>query len=300
MATTLGLVNSADKEAKQVNQLEQIDKIKIPTDILPEEKEKPAYNVIFKLVKKKKGRTRLDNCAKGVINPKTQIPERIWYLDGAHSIWDSELNYILSNKDRYDRARRGMDITFVDGILRVKNTDVLLLEFLRKHPYNVGKKRTGSGKWDFYEYNPADEQRERHEKQLMQIEMVLKVKDLPFDRVEKLAAFFGIPFVDEIGMKKSEEGLRTELMLKAQNDPATFQKYIDSKEVEVSYLVKKAILTNKIDLGGESGKASWANGRGFIAKIPASRKAYEFLSDYALTPDEGGRKFLEQLKEMVN
>lgn len=298
MATTLSHVNAANQVAQQESELQKIDRIKIPTDILPEERPQQQYNVIFKMVKKRNGRVRLDNCARNVLNTKTGLLERIWYLDGAQSIWDSELNHILSNKERYDRARRGMDITFVEGILRVRNDDKLLLEFLRKNPNNVGKAKTNSGKWSFYEYNPAEEQAERHQKQLMQIEMVLKVKDMDIEKVKRLASFFGITFVDEIGMLKSDEGIRTELMLKAQNDPSTFQKYIDSKEVEVSYLVKKAILSNKIDLGGESKNATWANGHGYIAKIPANRKAYEFLTELALSPSEDGIKFLEKLKTM--
>lgn len=299
MAITQAQVNAANTVAKGQNALQELDKINIPTDILPEEKPQEVYNVIFKLVKKKKGRMWMDNCCDGVINPATKKPERIWLLNGANSIWDTELENILKDKNRYERARRGMDIIFVDGICRVRNEDVLRLEFLRKHKDNVGKARKGSGKYSFYEYDPQQEQKDRMAKQMLKIEMVIKAKEMPIDYAKRLASFFGISFVDEIGMAKSDEGIRTELMLKADTDPVTFQKYIDSREVDISYMVKRAIIDAKIDLGGQKGNAIWANGKGFIAKIPSDKKAYEYLTELAMTNSDEGRRFKEQLEQVI-
>lgn len=297
---TLKLSRLADEEARQTSQLEALDKIVIPSDVLPEEKRiaSDVTYVIFKQVKKKH-KFNLDNCAKNVLNPKTGRLERIWYLDGAQSIWDSELNHILSNKERYERARRGMDIKFVDGVLRVRSTDLLLLEFLRANPHNIGKRRVGSVPGDFFEYDPQEEQKERMAKQLLKIEMVLKVKEMDVDKVRKMASFFGIAFNDELGQVKSPDGLRTELMLKADSDPVNFQKYVDSREVEVAFLVKRAIIENKIDLGGESRSATWANGKGFIAKVPASRKPLEYLTELAMTNSDEGKRFKSQLEEII-
>lgn len=128
--------------------------------------------------------------------------------------------------------------------------------------------------------------------------MVLKVKDMPADKVKKLASFLGVAFVDELGMPKSDEGIRTELMIKADTDPVTFQKYVDSREVEVAYMVRRAILDAKIDLTGQTGNAIWANGKGFIARIPSTRKPYEYLTELALTNSEEGRAFKQQLEQI--
>ena len=80
-----------------------IDKIEIPVsmDISPKEKTPlTEYNVLFKLVKKRRGRFYLDNCCDNVPNKKNNdSPERIWLLNGVRSIWDSELEYILKDKD---------------------------------------------------------------------------------------------------------------------------------------------------------------------------------------------------------
>ncbi|MES2382397.1 MAG: hypothetical protein V4538_15225 [Bacteroidota bacterium] len=291
----------ADEEAKAANQKHNFESLVIPTDILPEEKEKKVYNVLFKLIKKRRGRVYLDNCCDNIPNPKNDgNPERIWLLNGARSIWDSDLEYILKDKSRYDRARRGMDIKFTDSVCMVQSTDTLRLEFMRKNSNNVGKKIEGrGGKYDYYEYDPAQEQKERHAKQLMKIGIITKVNEMPTDKIRKLASFLGISFVDELGMPVSDEGVKTELMIKADTDPATVQKYMDSREVEVAYLVKRAIIDAKIDLGGQNGNAIWAGGKGFIAKIPTNRKPYEYLTELAMTNSDEGRNFKQQLEQMI-
>lgn len=294
---TKNLVDLADKEAKEKKaSIDAIDSIKIPTNIVYDENPLAAIrNVIFKMVKKKKGRFILDNCCDMVLNPKTNIPERIWLLNGAHSIWDSELENIFKDKDRYGRARRGRDINFIDGVCRVPVEDVLFLEFMRRNRNNIGDKRIQSGKYDFYEYNPEREQEERLKKQMLKIEMVIKAKEMDISYVKKIASFLGVRFVDDLGIPKSDSAIRTELMIRADNDPSTFQKYIDSNEVEVSYMIRMALSENKIDLGGESRNAAWANGKGFIAKIPLTRKPLEYLTELAMTNSEEGKSFLTQL-----
>lgn len=300
---TSKLVNAANAEAKK--QIDELDRIVIPTDIREEEKKVPEqYNVIFKLAKQKRGRLWLDNCCDNVINPKTGKSERIWLLNGAHSIWDTEIENILKDKDRYNRARRGRDIVFVDSICRVKATDHLMLEFMRVNTHNISDRKGGArGSLDFYEYNPAREQEERHKKQLLKVQMVLKAGEMDCSengQGRRMAAFLGISMFDkEIGIPKSDKEIQTELMLKADSDPVTFQKYIDSKEVDVSWLVRKSIIENKIDLGGERRSVTWANGKGFIAKLPIDRKPYEYLTELAMTNSDEGRRFLEQLKTIA-
>lgn len=300
---TSNLVDAANKEAAKEKTSAGIDKIQIQGDVLPGDRKvvEPA-NVIFKLVKKKKGRLWLDNCCDNVPNPKKQnIPERIWLLNGAHSIWDNEIENILKDKDRYNRARRGRDIIFIDGICRVPSSDILMLEFMRLNRHNIGDRKVGSGKFDFYEYSPAKEQEERNKKQMLKIQMILKAGEMDFSEKgygRKIASFLGVPMVDETGFPFTADGLKTELMLKVDSDPSTFQKYLDSEEVIISYYVRRAISDAKIDLGGESRSVTWAQGKGYIAKIPVDRKAYEYLTELALTNSDEGRKFKEQLKQI--
>lgn len=301
MATRLQDVNAAQKEAQQQGSaLDSLDNIIIPGETLPEEEKKDQpFNVLFKLVKKKKGRLWLDNCCDNVINPTTKKPERIWLLNGARSIWDSDLEYILKDKPRYERSRRGRDIVFVDGVLRVPSTDVLMIEFLRNNSYNTNGKKNGSGKYSFYEYDPQQEQKDRMAKQLVKIEMVIKAKEMPIDKAKKLASFLGISFVDELGQLKTDDGIKTELMVRADTDPATFQKHIDSREVEISWLVRKALVEGKIDAASGNGSVTWANGKGLICKMPSTVKPHAYLTELALTNSEEGRRFKEQLETSI-
>jgi hypothetical protein len=252
------------------------------------------------LVKKKRGRHWLDNFTEAIPNPENNnMPERMCLLAGATDVWESKCENIIKDKNRYDRARRGMDIVFVDGVLRVRSTDVLRLKFLRLHPKNVGDRRVGSLGSDFYEYSPAKENEDRKKKIVLKMEIGAKVMSMPDEQARKLASFLGIPMVDELGMPVSPDGIKADLAFKVDADPATVQRYIDSREVEISWMVKRAIIDNKIDLGGTSGNAMWSAGKGFIAKIPSDKKPYTYLTELAMTNSEDGRRFLEQLKTIV-
>jgi hypothetical protein len=294
-------VDAASKEAAQEKATGRLDRVQIPSDILPAEKQKEGvYNVLFKLVKKKRGRHWLDNFTEAIPNPENNnMPERMCLLAGATDVWESKCENIIKDKNRYDRARRGMDIVFVDGVLRVRSTDVLRLKFLRLHPKNVGDRRVGSLGSDFYEYSPAKENEDRKKKIVLKMEIGAKVMSMPDEQARKLASFLGIPMVDELGMPVSPDGIKADLAFKVDADPATVQRYIDSREVEISWMVKRAIIDNKIDLGGTSGNAMWSAGKVFIAKIPSDKKPYTYLTELAMTNSEDGRRFLEQLKTIV-
>ena len=255
--------------------------------------------VIFRLVgNKRKGRVYVDGIDDAVLNPKTQKRERIWLLNSADSIWQSDLVELIKDKDFMRRNRRSL--LFESGVCRIPVWDDRALEFARACRHNVGSKdrRTGS-KYEFIEYDPIKQQEEAIKKEYFEIEMVLKAKDMEVNKMKKLASFLGIPFNDDFGQYKGDDGIRRELIISAKRNPKNFEKYIDSKEVEIAYLVKKAILEAKIDLTAQGGNAIWAGGKGFIAKIPISRKPLEYLTELAMTNTEEGRGFKEQLEQII-
>jgi hypothetical protein len=90
-------------------------------------------------------------------------------------------------------------------------------------------------------------------------------------------------------------------MLYAKRNPFLFRDLINnkSKEVEISYLIKKGILSAKIDVGSQPGRAFWANGGGLIGIIPPKRQALDYLTELALTNTEEGRTFQKQLNETM-
>lgn len=248
--------------------------------------------VIFKLAKKKRGRVYIDGRCDNVTNPETKRKERIWLLNGADSIWQSELMELLKDKDYVKHNLRSL--IFEDSVCRIRVDDERQLEYARANVHNVGKNRNGEGKWDYYEYDPQEEAKARLERENKEIEMMMKASQMDIDKAKKLAAYFNIRFVDDLGMYIGDEAIKAELIRKAKHDPYNFEKFIDSKEVEISWLVKRAIMDAKIDLG--NGNAIWANGKGFICKIPSDKKPYEYLTELAMTNSEEGKAFKEQLQ----
>lgn len=254
--------------------------------------------IVFRLVKKKVRRLTLDGVCHDVMNPKTKIPETIRLIRGASSIWSTELAELLKDKEYVSKNRIGLQ--FVDGVLRIGAHELTKLEYARYHKDNVGKKRNGSGKYDFYEYDAAEEQKMRHEKQMTRINLIQTVSTMEEKRMIKLALFLGIkPYDEEVGLPKTPDGYRSELLIKADTQPEVVNRYLNAKEVEVSYLVRKAITDAKIDLGGQTGNIIWAGNGGFIGKLPSTRKPLEYLTELAMTNSQEGKNFKEQLESII-
>lgn len=256
--------------------------------------------VVFKLVKKKVRRLTLDGICHDVPNPNNNNkPETIRLIRGASSIWSTELTEMLKDKEYVNKNRVGLH--FEDGICRIGTHELVKLDFARHNKNNVGKNRHGSGKYDFYEYDAAEEQKMRHEKQMSRINLIQVISTMDEKKMVKLALFLGIkPYDDEVGLPKTPDGYRTELLIKADTQPEIVNRYMNAKEVEVSYLVRKGITDAKIDLGGQTGNVMWAGNGGHIGKIPIGRKPLEYLTELAMTNSNEGKLFKEQLESMVN
>lgn len=253
---------------------------------------------IFKLVDTKvKGRVYIDGIDDDVLNPITNKRERVWLLSGSSSIWSTELTEQLKDKDWLRTNRRSLQ--FEGGILRIPSWDQRALEFISvcRHLIDNPSRRSHS-KHEFFEYNPAKQQQAALAKEMLEIEMAIKASQMDILQARKMASFFGIIFFDDLGQPKGDDGIRRELMLFAKRDPKRFQANLDSKEVEIAYLVRRAIIDAKIDLGGTGGNIQWANG-GRIAKMPMTRKPQEFLTELAMQKTDEGIAFLEQLQRVI-
>ena len=255
--------------------------------------------VIYKLVDtSRKGRVYIDGIDDDILNPTTGRRERVWLLSGSSSIWSTELVEQLKDKSWIANNRRSLQ--FEGGILRIPSWDERAIEFINvcRHFIDNPSRRSGS-KHEFFEYNPAKQQQAALEKELLEMDMAIEASKMEDTKVRKLASFFGIIFYDELGQPKTPDGLRRELMLFAKREPKRFKANLDSKEVEIAFLVRKAIVDSKIDIGGVGGNISWANG-GMIAKMPQNRKPQEFLTEVAMTNSDEGKAFLEQLQRLNN
>lgn len=253
--------------------------------------------VIFKLVDNtKKGRVWIDGID-DVVHPETGEVQRIRLIRGISSIW-------MKDQEKLDPnyvSRNRMSLRFEDRVLRLDSViDKTAIEFAKasRHFIENPHMKTGS-KMEFFEWNPARQEELALQREMIEIEVVqLAVQQTP-EKMRKHAAFLGgVPFSDELGEPRTDEGIRVYYVRAAKRDPERFKKTLGSREVEVSYLVKRAVLDAKIDLGGQSGSVSWAKG-GAICNVPRGTNATDYLIEYALLPNAEGKLFLEQLQENI-
>jgi hypothetical protein len=254
---------------------------------------------IFKLVSNtRKGGVHVPGID-DVINPKTGKMERIRLLTGVDTIWLKEQKDVTPDYAKMNQR----NLSFVRGtkILRIPDYDHTAIEFAQLTRHNIGSpaNKTGSH-FEFYEYNPEREQQELLRKEELEIKMAILAQGMQADKMKKHAAFLGIRLIDDLGLPKSEDGLRREYMIYAKRNPEYFEKTVESKEVEVAWLVKRAILDSKLEIGREAGKVYWANGGGFITAIPKSENIENYLVNLALTNTEEGREFKDRLTKVTS
>ena len=255
---------------------------------------------IFKLVDtKKKGGTYIPNID-DVINPTTGKEERIRLLSGVESIWVKDQKGL--DPDYIKQNAKSLAFPRGAKCLRIPDWDTTALEFARICRHNIGNPNRKSGsKFEFFEYDPAKQAKEALERESLEIDMAIVARELDEVTLKKYSSFLKITMHDELGELKTIDSLRKELMLYAKRNPFMFRDLISnkSKEVEINYLVKKGILSAKIDVGSQPGRAFWANGGGLIGIIPPKRQALDYLTELALTNSEEGRTFQKQLKETM-
>jgi hypothetical protein len=231
-----------------------------------------------------------------VINPATGKMERVRLLSGVDTIWVKEQKDITPEYVRNNLR----SLQFVRGtkILRIPEWDTTALEFARITRHNVGSasNKTGS-QFEFYEYDPAREQEELFKREALELEMAILAKEMPADKMRKHAAFLGLRLIDDLGMPKTDDGLRREYMVYAKRNPDHFQRTKDSKEIDIMWLIKRAILDSKIEIGREPGKIYWSNGGGLIGVMSKQDTPEKYLLNLALTNTQEGHAFRDQLQK---
>lgn len=258
----------------------------------------PTKYHIFKLVDtKKKGGTYIPNID-DVINPDTGKEERMRLLVGVDSVWIKEQKHLDADYVR----QNSKSLVFPRGqkILRIPDWDKTALQFARLSRHNIGNPNRKQGsKFEFFEYDPVKQSQEALERESLEIDMAIIARELDEVSLRKYSSFLKLSMVDEIGEPKTPAALRKELMLYAKRNPRQFQDLVNnkSKEIEVSYQIKKLILSAKIDIGSQPGRAFWSKGGGLIGIIPNGRQPADYLTELALTNSEEGRQFYKQLND---
>lgn len=221
--------------------------------------------------------------------------ERMRALTGVETIWvneqkDIDKDYIKSNK-RY--------AVFQKGVCLVPKWDVQQIEVLDRHNANLENSASAAmpSKTKFFKWNPEKQAQELRRLQNERIKAIIAANEVPELQMKKHAIYLGIKLTDELGQILPEGGLRVRYLAEAENNPKLFMDTLDSKEVQVTYMVKKAIADSKIDVGRGNNAIYWADG-GLICKLPISRTANEYLVELALNENsEEGKIFLENLNQ---
>ena len=250
---------------------------------------------VFKLTDTgKKGKYHMEGID-DVWDPDKKKMVRIRLLRGYPSIYmDDQKNlepqFISSNR---------RSLVFDARILRVPDYDTTAIEFLQKCNSNVDNPhKKGTRKLTFFEWNPQRQAEVERKKRLDRIEAIKFATMASVEDMRKHANYLGINATDDLGFPKSDDAMRNDYELYAESQPNKFMQSAGSKEVEVAFVVKRAILDSKIDLTAKAGSAYWANDGGFICKIPTGVRPQDYLVEYAMLPQEESKQFLNQLKKL--
>jgi hypothetical protein len=250
---------------------------------------------VFKLTDTgKKGKYHMEGID-DVWDPDKKKMVRVRLLRGFPSIYmedqkNLEPQFISSNR---------RSLVFDARILRVPDYDTTAIEFLQKCNSNVDNPhKKGTRKLTFFEWNPQRQAEVERKKRLDRIEAIKFATMASVEDMRKHANYLGINATDDLGFPKSDDAMRNDYELYAESQPNKFMQSAGSKEVEVAFVVKRAILDSKIDLTAKAGSAYWANDGGFICKIPTGVRPQDYLVEYAMLPQEESRQFLNQLKKL--
>ena len=251
---------------------------------------------IFKLSDtKKNGKYHMEGID-DVWNEKKGRMERIRLLRGYPSIWVEDQKGL--EKSFVEQNRRSL--IFDRRVLRVAEYDVEALEFLNLCNANLDNpNRKGTRKVTFFQWNPQRTAELERAKRVAKVEAIKYASIASDEEMRKHCNYLGISFVDELGMPKSLEALRNDYELYAEAQPNKFMQSAGSKEVEIAYIVKKALIDNKIDTTTKKGSAYWSGDGGFICKIPSDKKPQNYLVEFAMFPQDESKAFLEQLKKLM-
>lgn len=284
-------------DANFANQGEEIRRTRQEEESTTAMSEAPQSSNIFKIFKltdtKKNGKYHMEGID-DVFHPERKRIERVRLLTGYPSIWVEDQKGL--EKTFVEKNRRSL--IFDRRVLRIPDYDTAALEFLSVCNANVDNpNKKGTRKITFFQWNPERQAEVERAKRVAKIEAIKFASMASDDSMRKHCNYLGILFNDELGMPKSMDTLRNDYELYAEAQPNKFMISAGSKEVEIAYTVKKALLDNKIDVSVRKGSAYWANDGGFICKIPSTAKPQAYLVEYAMLPQDESKAFLEQLKK---
>jgi len=185
--------------------------------------------------------------------------KHVHYIKGASTIYVED----------YKGDKKAEQVVFEDGELEVRPSDFLLLELLRRHPWN-GKK--------YFEVN--------EEKEALKSLEIFELRDKAnalinkMDEIELSAASLAI--LGEGSVHWGSTMCKAKLKERAYDNPSELIKEMETPDYENRYLVSLAIMKKIIRVNPSNTAVVWGDTEGVIVRIavgenPITRMA-EFLS----------------------
>lgn len=291
----VGISDANFSQQGEQRELRQHEEASVALNEAPASASSTTYKVFKLSDTKKNGKYHMEGID-DVWNEKKGRMERIRLLRGFPSIWVEDQKGL--EKSFVEQNRRSL--IFDRRVLRIADYDIEALEFLSLCNANLDNpNRKGTRKITFFQWNPQRTAELERAKRVAKVEAIKYASMASDEDMRKHCNFLGISFVDELGMPKSLEALRNDYELYAEAQPNKFMQSAGSKEVEIAFIVKKALIDNKIDTTTKRGSAYWSNNGGFICKIPSDKKPQNYLVEFAMFPQDESKAFLEQLKKLV-
>lgn len=272
---------------------------------LPKQQTTEKKNIVFKLVNKSRGDIYLPLYQQNVIRSTDKdgnpVYDTIRVLKGVYTIWESEQANIKMDAKSISKARRSIKFQWMgkDNVAIVGTDDIYVLEALRVLPHNTEVPGANKGsRFAYYEIDTNKQAEIEAKKRQDRRKAVRIAEEQTLDKLKKHANYLRIRLHDDYGTPKVEKALRNEYEDYADLQPDKFLTSVGSKEVDIAYLISKAIAEAKIDTSTHKGSAYWATGA-FICKIPGTSKAHEYLIEFAMNSlNAESKAFREQLENI--
>jgi hypothetical protein len=288
---------------------EQEERVKQPEDYVPEPKGKNIIKgaddglnkmVLFKTRNKNPSGLYIQ-AIDHAINPDEpeKGPQMIRLLKGFPSIWVKDQKDIAANQ--IGKMQEMLEWPKGSRFMSVPIYEKAKLQFMELCCHNMlNENRVGTSKTEFFKYDPEIVAKEKTAMEMKEIKILLQAQQQPFEKMKKHAFYLGISLTHEItGAPKSEDALRGEYLLYAKRNPDYFESSFDSKEVDIQYKIRTAIVDGKIDIARGDGRIYWGRNGGILCNIPKSEQPIPYLTQLALTNSKEGKEFKTELERIV-
>lgn len=196
--------------------------------------------------------------------------------------------------------RNKLEITFLDGILRVPRTNRTLLNFLLESDEFDRKQNRMRVKRPVFtlintqEIEEAELAKEEFEFNAVKYAMTAKDEDMiPH------AVYLGINMVNSFGEPKSPAKIRIDYAAQARRLPEKFMRTANSPIIKTYYLITKALEAGVIDTTKRSGYAVWAENMKPIVELKFGKPVVEQIAEYAMSESDEAKLFYKQLKSVL-